>query len=191
MAWNFHLMNAKLFKTSVRYFELIVSSDGVNTDHEKVQASKPWLRPQTLKELQSFFRFSGYYQRFEKDHSRIVKPLTKFHRWLHTTTEVGQSWLQRWETSCPVFGFVESLAIHADAIPPGFEESESQDGILTVPKYNEPNLWKLHSEDPDNLPVDHTADSLDKWLVLRNWSIHLKLGLLYRTWECEGQIIFQ
>lgn len=66
----------KFFQTSVCYLGHIVSSDGVKTDPEKVQALKTWPRPQTLKELQSFLGFSGYYRRFVKDYSRIVKPLT-------------------------------------------------------------------------------------------------------------------
>jgi len=67
----------KFFQTSVRYLGHIVSSDGVKTDPEKVQALKTWPRPQNLKELQSFLGFSGYYRRFVKDYSRIVRPLTK------------------------------------------------------------------------------------------------------------------
>ena len=39
----------KFFQTSVRYLGHIVSSDGVKTDPEKVQALKTWPRPQNLK----------------------------------------------------------------------------------------------------------------------------------------------
>ena len=64
------------FQTSVRYHGHIVSRDGVKTDPEKVETLKTWPRPQTLKELQSFLGFTGYYRRFVKDYSKIVKPLT-------------------------------------------------------------------------------------------------------------------
>lgn len=408
----------KFFQTSVRYLGHIVSSDGVKTDPEKVQALKTWPRPQNLKELQSFLGFSGYYRRFVKDYSRIVKPLTHLttgypprrkgvkislsdgkylspkepfgERWgtecqqafeaiihkltsspvlgyadprlpyvLHTdasTTGLGAALYQeqngklrviayasrglscsearypahkleflalkwaitekfhdylygnsftvitdnnpltyllttakldaasyRWlaalstftfdikyragkqnmdadglsrrdhgalendatsqeesqridqftsqlltsinefelvtpeivKAACqrhtvrqdqelsPFLGYVESLAIHADAIPAVFEEDESQDGILTVPKYSESDLMKLQREDPgiskvislvesNNLPADHTADSPEEQLILREWKrLHLKSGLLYRTRECEGQTLFQ
>uniref|UniRef100_A0A3B3RBJ3 Gypsy retrotransposon integrase-like protein 1 n=1 Tax=Paramormyrops kingsleyae TaxID=1676925 RepID=A0A3B3RBJ3_9TELE len=66
----------KFFQTSVRYLGHIVSRDGVSTDPEKVQALKTWPRPQTLRELQSFLGFTGYYRRFVKDYSKIVRPLT-------------------------------------------------------------------------------------------------------------------
>lgn len=408
----------KFFQTSVRYLGHIVSSDGVKTDPEKVQALKTWPRPQNLKELQSFLGFSVYYRRFVKDYSRIVKPLTHLttgypprrkgvkislsdgkylspkepfgERWgtecqqafeaiihkltsspvlgyadprlpyvLHTdasTTGLGAALYQeqngklrviayasrglscsearypahkleflalkwaitekfhdylygnsftvitdnnpltylqtsakldaasyRWlaalstftfdikyragkqnmdadglsrrdhgalendatsqeesqridqftsqlltsinefelvtpeivKAACqrhtvrqdqelsPFLGYVESLAIHADAIPAVFEEDESQDGILTVPKYSESDLMKLQREDPgiskvislvesNNLPADHTADSPEEQLILREWKrLHLKSGLLYRTRECEGQTLFQ
>jgi len=103
----------------------------------------------------------------------------------------------------PFPGYVESLAIHADAIPAVLEEDESHDGIQTVPKYSESDLMKLQREDPGiskvislvesgNLPADHTADSPEERLVLREWKrLQMKSGLLYRTRECEGQTLFQ
>lgn len=66
----------RFFQTSVRYLGHIVSREGVKTDPEKVESLKTWPRPQTLKELQSFLGFTGYYRRFVKDYSKIVKPLT-------------------------------------------------------------------------------------------------------------------
>uniref|UniRef100_A0A669EDN0 Gypsy retrotransposon integrase-like protein 1 n=2 Tax=Oreochromis niloticus TaxID=8128 RepID=A0A669EDN0_ORENI len=63
------------FQSSVRYLGHIVSSKGVETDPEKVRALKTWPRPQTLSDLKSFLGFAGYYRRFVKDYSKIVKPL--------------------------------------------------------------------------------------------------------------------
>lgn len=63
------------FQSSVRYLGHIVSTKGVETDPEKVRALKTWPRPQTLSDLKSFLGFAGYYRRFVKDYSKIVKPL--------------------------------------------------------------------------------------------------------------------
>lgn len=67
----------KFFQTSVRYLGHIVTQNGVETDPEKVCALKTWPRPNNLKELRSFLGFSGYYRRFVKDYSKIVKPLNE------------------------------------------------------------------------------------------------------------------
>lgn len=72
----------------------------------------------------------------------------------------------------PLYGYVESLAIQADAIQAAFEENDSQNRALTLPKYSESDLRKLQREDPvlskviklvesDNLPADHTVNSLE------------------------------
>ncbi len=65
----------RFFQTSVCYLGHMVSSKGVETDSEKVSTLRTWSRPQTLKELKSFLGFAGYYRRFVKDYSKIVKPL--------------------------------------------------------------------------------------------------------------------
>ncbi|KAG5277367.1 hypothetical protein AALO_G00116720 [Alosa alosa] len=65
----------RFFQTSVRYLGHVVSRDGVHTDPEKIRALTTWPVPKTLKELQSFLGFSGYYRRFVRDYSKIVKPL--------------------------------------------------------------------------------------------------------------------
>lgn len=66
----------RFFQTSVKYLGHIVSHNGVETDPAKVEALKTWPRPRNLKELRSFLGFAGYYRRFVRDFSKIVKPLT-------------------------------------------------------------------------------------------------------------------
>jgi len=41
----------------------------------KIAALKTWPIPQNLRELRSFLGFAGYYRRFVKGYSGIVKPL--------------------------------------------------------------------------------------------------------------------
>ena len=60
---------------SIKCLGHIVSAKGVQTDPDKVAAVKSWPTPTTLKELKSFLGFTGYYRRFVKDYSRIVRPL--------------------------------------------------------------------------------------------------------------------
>lgn len=63
------------FQTSVRYLGHVVSRNGVETDPGKISALKTWPVPKTLRELRSFLGFAGYYRRFVKGYSSIVKPL--------------------------------------------------------------------------------------------------------------------
>ena len=135
----------KFFQTSVRYLGHIVSRDGVKTDPDKTEALKTWPRPQTLKELQSFLGFTGYYRRFVKDYSKIVKPLTSLTagypplrkgcksspgdgKYLNPKEPLGERWRdacqQAFEsiieklTSSPVLGYADpklQYFLHTDA----------------------------------------------------------------------------
>ncbi|KAJ8002804.1 hypothetical protein DPEC_G00162780 [Dallia pectoralis] len=65
----------KFFQSSVRYLGHVVSEQGVETDPEKIAALKTWPVPQHLKELKAFLGFCGYYRKFIKGYSSIMKPL--------------------------------------------------------------------------------------------------------------------
>lgn len=47
----------------------------METDPEKVAALKTWPAPRHLKELKAFLGFCGYYRKFIKGYSSIIKPL--------------------------------------------------------------------------------------------------------------------
>ena len=65
----------ELFKTSVEYLGHIISEEGISTDPAKTKAVSEWKTPTNIKELRSFLGFAGYYRRFVKNYSSIVKPL--------------------------------------------------------------------------------------------------------------------
>ena len=52
-----------------------MSKQGIRTDPDKTEAPKTWPVPDNIKKLRSFLGFTGYYRRFVKDYSKIVKPL--------------------------------------------------------------------------------------------------------------------
>uniref|UniRef100_A0A8C6PSX4 Gypsy retrotransposon integrase-like protein 1 n=3 Tax=Nothobranchius TaxID=28779 RepID=A0A8C6PSX4_NOTFU len=139
----------RFFQTSVRYLGHIVSRDGIKTDPDKVEALKTWPKPQTLKELQSFLGFTGYYRRFVKDYSNIVKPLTSLtagyppkrknfktppcrSKYLNPKEPFGNRWSQDCEksfqtiieklTTSPVLGYADAklpYLVHTDASTTG------------------------------------------------------------------------
>lgn len=59
----------------VKYIRHVVSAAGIATDPEKVSAVRNWKMPTDLKSLRSFLGFCGYYRRFVKNYSAIVRPL--------------------------------------------------------------------------------------------------------------------
>ncbi|KAI2644541.1 Retrovirus-related Pol polyprotein from transposon opus [Labeo rohita] len=142
------LDKCKFSQTEVRYLGHIVSREGVKTDPEKIRALRTWPRPQNLKELKSFLGFSGYYRRFIKDYSKIVKPLTNLtagyppqrkgckvatnSQYLNTKEPFAKRWSQECQeafktiidklTSAPILGFADSklpYTLHTDASTTG------------------------------------------------------------------------
>ncbi|XP_062585806.1 uncharacterized protein LOC134247460 [Saccostrea cucullata] len=65
----------KLFKEQVKYVGFIVSASGISTDPEKVKKVLEWPVPTHLDEVRQIVGFAGFYRRFIKDFSKIVKPL--------------------------------------------------------------------------------------------------------------------
>ena len=61
----------------VHFLGHVVSSEGVETDSDKIEKIKNWPKPSNPDELRSFVAFAGYYRRFVKDFSKITKPLTE------------------------------------------------------------------------------------------------------------------
>ena len=64
-----------LFKDIATYLGHMVSSNGIETDPDKLAALATRPEPDNAKTLRSFLGFTGYYKRFIKDYAKIVKPL--------------------------------------------------------------------------------------------------------------------
>lgn len=101
-------------RPQVTYVGHIVSENGISTDPAKVEAVAHWKQPTDLHSLQSFLGFCGYYRRFIKNYSIIVRPLTDLCKGYPPTQKkkknkvvsdkpyykVSESFGDRWDQSC-------------------------------------------------------------------------------------------
>ena len=61
--------------TEVCYLGMIISTDGVKMDPQKVACITRWTSCDGVKDVQAFLGFSNFYRRFIKNFSKIVRPL--------------------------------------------------------------------------------------------------------------------
>lgn len=65
---------------SIRYLGHIIGADGVRPDPDKVLAVQSMTEPDSLKKLQAYLGFIGYYRRFVRNFARVANPLYRLLR---------------------------------------------------------------------------------------------------------------
>ncbi|XP_028076865.1 uncharacterized protein LOC114278904 [Camellia sinensis] len=73
----------------------VITKEGISVDPHKIEAIVNWLTPTNVTEVRSFLGLAGYYQRFVKDFSKIVVPLTQL-----TQKGVFFEWSEQRELPC-------------------------------------------------------------------------------------------
>jgi len=74
-------MNKSEFYTKkTKYLGLIISTEGISMDTEKVTAITNWQTPTSIKELQQFLGFANFYHRFIQGYSAIIGRMTNLLR---------------------------------------------------------------------------------------------------------------
>ncbi|GJX92573.1 putative reverse transcriptase domain-containing protein [Tanacetum coccineum] len=66
----------KFWLQEVRFLGLVVNSEGIYVDPNKIEAVKNWKPAKTPTEIRSFLGLAGYYSRFIVNFLKIAKPLT-------------------------------------------------------------------------------------------------------------------
>ena len=65
----------EFLKDSVIFLGHLIDSSGIKPDPSKIEKIKNWQLPCLSKQLHTFIGFAGYYRRFIKNYSEIVRPL--------------------------------------------------------------------------------------------------------------------
>ena len=71
------LSKCKFFQKKVKFLGHVISSEGIETDPDKIDAIKTWPVPEGVEQLRTFLGFSGYYRKFVPKYAKIVKPLNE------------------------------------------------------------------------------------------------------------------
>ncbi|GKC72192.1 putative reverse transcriptase domain-containing protein [Tanacetum coccineum] len=61
----------------VQFLGHVIDSEGIHVDPAKIELIKDWASPKTPTEIRQYLGLDGYYRRFIKGFSRIVRPMTK------------------------------------------------------------------------------------------------------------------
>ncbi|KAL6461075.1 hypothetical protein MHYP_G00310410 [Metynnis hypsauchen] len=182
----------RFFQTSVNYLGHVISKQGIQPNPEKVSAIKNWPRPTTVKEVRSFLGFAGYYRRFVRDFSKLVKPLNNLLKGEFASRRKAncckhksnsQALEGRWNiecqvafetivdklTSAPVLGFADwklPYILHTDASTIGLGAAlyQVQDGYLGVHQKMTQTLKSLSSE--CHILIDRVRQSPEEFSVL-------------------------
>lgn len=70
------ISKSEFYTKKTKYLGLIISTEGLSMDPEKVKSIVSWKEPSNIKELQQFLGFSNYCRRFIEGYSGLIQPLT-------------------------------------------------------------------------------------------------------------------
>lgn len=114
--------------TRTKYLGFILTTKGLETDPDKTEPLRNWIRPTTITGVKSFLGFCGFYRQFVRDFGKIAKPLT-------TLTKPTEEF--EWTDDCTVaFDALRNHLIQTQSIyhfDPELEsklETDSSDGVI-------------------------------------------------------------
>jgi transposase InsO family protein len=162
-----------------KFLGFIITTDGIEADPEKTSVINQWQPPQSVKGVQSFLGFCGFYRRFIKDYGRIAKPLNRLTRKnqlfkFDLACEQAFKELKRRLVSAPVLA-------HFNPQLPSRVETDASDGVVggILSQKHLDGEWhpvaffsKTMIDAELNYPI-HDKEMLAIVLSLLYWRVHL------------------
>ncbi|GFU93454.1 retrovirus-related Pol polyprotein from transposon 297 [Trichonephila clavipes] len=110
-------------RDKLKYLGLVISKEGIETDHSKVKAITEMKPPKNSKEVSKFLRMAGWYQKFIPQYADICEPLYRLKKKgakFNWSTEAQDSFdkIKRALTEAPVLqlpNFTEQFNLFTDA----------------------------------------------------------------------------
>ncbi len=135
------ISKCEFFVKETKFLGLIIGSDGIRMDPNKIQTIVTWKTPTCLTDVQAFIGFANFYRRFIRDFSTIISPLvqltkkgTQF-RW-DKERQAAFDKLKAAFTSAPIltpFDWTREVVLETDAsdyVSAGVLSQYGDDGIM-------------------------------------------------------------
>ncbi|SLM36749.1 gag polymerase env [Lasallia pustulata] len=161
------IKKSKFFVQETTFLGLVISTEGLKMDPQKIKAIAQWPIPIKLVEVQSFIGFCNFYRRFIKEFSKIACPLTRLAQndtpfeW-NEACQIAFDTLKKRMTEAPVlrhFDRSRKLYLEADSsdyVNGGILLQKDDDGVLHPVAFYSKNL----------LPAECNYEIYDKELLV-------------------------
>lgn len=74
------LSKCEFHQKELKFLGYLINDEGISMDKDRVQAIQDWPVPKSVKDIQSFMGFTGFFRKFIKNYSIITAPLTNMLR---------------------------------------------------------------------------------------------------------------
>jgi hypothetical protein len=168
------LEKCEFHKKTVKHLGLIISTNGVSMDPDKVDTVRNWSREKktakcrlnNLFEVQQFLGFCNYYRRFIKGYSDVAEPLTRLTKkdvpfeWLEDQQKAFEEMVFQFTTAPTLRHFDHSKEVRietdaSDYVSAGVLSQQDDEGVLHPVAF----FSKKHS------PAECNYDIYDKVLM--------------------------